>query len=225
MEHKKPYTIFELFDSKPFRKRTEMYIGEKSISKLRLFMIGYEMCEDFNGINSKDTRPPFWLFFHWICKYYSHSGSYYNWDGIILQNCGNDESKALDTFFERFDEFRTYQPKKIISAKITDSELSFFYSHEGTRWTLRNGKRIKEKPAEVIYIVEYDKGFGSTIHHLVSEKQVYADYKLSTKDAIAEAEREYGKGLKWNQISEKELEEIDEILSGKINYFEWGKPE
>ncbi|MBK8442333.1 MAG: hypothetical protein IPL35_02495 [Sphingobacteriales bacterium] len=131
MKHKKPKTIFELLDYDQFRKRMAMYIGEKSISKLGLFMLGYEMCEKLNEIKSTDTKPPFWLFFQWICKYYNHSGSYYSWDGIILQNCGNDEAKALDTFFERFDEFRTYKPIKIISAKITDSELNFFHSHDG----------------------------------------------------------------------------------------------
>lgn len=208
MKHKKPKTIFELLDYDQFRKRTAMYIGERSISKLRLFMIGYEMCENFNEIKSKDTTPPFWLFFQWVCKYYNHSGSYYNWDGIILQNCGNDEAKALDTFFERFDEFRNYKPIKIISAKITNFELNFFHSHEGMRWTVKDGERIREKPAEILYVVEYDKGFGSTIHHFRNERQIHSDYKSSIKNAIGEAEREYGKGLKWDSIDDEKLEEV-----------------
>ena len=185
-----------------------MYIGEKSISKLSLFMSGYEMCENFNEIKSKDTKPPFWLFLQWICKYYNHSGSYYNWDGIILQNCGNDEARALDTFFKRFDEFRIYEPINIDSAKITDSELNFFHSHEGIRWTLKDGERVREKPADILYVVEYDKDFGSTIHHFRNERQIHSDYKSSTESAKGEAEREYGKGLKWNRIDEEKLEEV-----------------
>jgi hypothetical protein len=63
-----PKSIFELLDLESFRKRTAMYLGEKSISKLRTYMDGYQTCETFNGIKSKETKPPFWLFFPWIGK-------------------------------------------------------------------------------------------------------------------------------------------------------------
>ena len=128
MKQPLPKSIFELIDSESFRKRIAMYIGEKSISNLRIFMDGYQACELFNEINAKGTKPPFWIFFNWICKYYNHSGSYYSWDGIILQNCDNDEEKALETFLLRFDEFRKIKPLKLITAKVSKSEINFFNS-------------------------------------------------------------------------------------------------
>lgn len=213
MNQKEPMTIYQLFDSESFRKRTPMYIGEKSISKLRLFMIGYEMCEQFNKIKSKDTRPPFWLFFPWICKYYNHNGSYYNWDGIILQNCENDEAKALDTFFARFDEFRTYKPIKILSASILDSELDFFHNHGGIRWKLDNENKIRIGPSKKLYLVEYGRGFGNTIHHMNEDKSIYSDYRQTVEETLKSVEREYGKSLNWTEATIEELEDIYEMIN------------
>ncbi len=59
MKQPLPKSIFELIDSESFRKRTAMYIGEKSISNLRIFMDGYQACELFNEINAKETKSPF----------------------------------------------------------------------------------------------------------------------------------------------------------------------
>jgi len=127
-------SIFDLIDSDHFREKASLYLGEKSITKLRIFMAGYELCEIAHEIRPSNTKPPFWLFFHWICKYYHHSGSYYSWDGIILQNCDQDEAKAFETFFLRFDEFRKFTPQRIMAARIRKQEIDFFYAHEGIRW-------------------------------------------------------------------------------------------
>ena len=215
MNQKKPTTIFELLDYEQFRKRPAMFIGEKSISKLMLFINGYWMCEDFNQIESKDTRPPYWLFLKSICKYYNHNGSYYNWDGIILQNCGNNEEKAFETFLDRFDEFRTYKPIKIIFSKISKRELAFFHSHKGFRWTVQEGELKKGQPANTLYIIEYDRGFGVTIHQRRDEKQFSSDYELNIEAAKNKAIREYGSQLQWIEISEKEINETYEIINEK----------
>lgn len=104
--------IFEWIDSPFFRKRPALYLGEKSISKLKLFMTGYATCEQFNHIQSVDTKPPFRFFFDWIVNYYEHSGSYFNWDGIILQNCKMEEDKALDVFLTVLMNLELFNPKK-----------------------------------------------------------------------------------------------------------------
>ena len=203
MKQQTPKTIFELIDSENFRKRTAMYIGEKSISNLRIFMDGYSICEHFNNIKPQDTQPPFWLFFHWICKYYKHNGSYYNWDGIILQNCEMDEAKALDTFFERFDEFRAFQPFQLLTCPIDEQAKDHFYSHKGIRWNLIDGKQIRIGPAKDLFIVEYDQSFGSAIYHRNADKIIHSGYFRTTLKAKKDAEREYGKSLKWEKVPNK----------------------
>ena len=212
MKQPLPKSIFELIDSESFRKRTAMYIGEKSISNLRIFMDGYQACELFNKINAKETKPPFWIFFNWICKYYNHSGSYYSWDGIILQNCDNDEEKALETFLLRFDEFRKIKPLKLITAKVSKSEINFFNSHEGIRWRMIDGEGIRIGPADNLFIVEYDNNLGCSSHHRKENKGINSDYFESIENAIKDAEREYGKSLNWKDIPKDEMEIIYEKI-------------
>ena len=212
MEDTFPKSIFEFLDSEHFRKRPAMYLGEKSISKLRTYMNGYQICETFNGIKSIDTKPPFWLFFPWICKYYSHSGSYYSQDGIILQNCNNNEEEALDTFFQRLDEFRKIRPEKLMFARIGKSEIDFFNSHNGTRWTMTGSKQIRIGPADNLYIIKYNHRLGCSSHHIKGQNGINLDYFSSLNKAILNAEREYGKTLKWEEIPKKEIENIYEKI-------------
>ena len=212
MKEPLPKSIFELIDSESFRKRTAMYIGEKSISNLRIFMDGYQACELFNEIKTKGTKPPFWIFFNWICKYYNHSGSYSWWDGIILQNCENDEAKAIDTFFERFDEFRTFKPKRIITSQIEKKDIDFFYSHEGIRKLIKDGEETRIGPADKIFLIEYDNNLGCSSHHRKNEKGINSDYFESINKAIKDAEREYGKSLIWNEVSKNEMESVYEKI-------------
>ncbi|WP_162794141.1 hypothetical protein [Runella rosea] len=207
-----PKSIFELIDSESFRKRTAMYIGKKSISALRIFMDGYQTCELFNGIKTKETKPPFWIFFYWICKYYNHSGSYYSWDGIILQNCENDEVKAIETFFERFDEFRQFQPKRLIASQISDKAINFFYSNEGKRRLIKNGEEKRIGPADKVFIIEYDNNLGCSSHHRKDNKGINFDYFESVNKAIEDAEKEYGKSLNWKEVPQDKIEMIYEKI-------------
>ncbi len=207
-----PKSIFELIDSENFRKRTGMYLGKNSISNLRIFMDGYQICEMFNEIKAENTTPPFWLFFKWICKYYNHDGSYYSWDGIILQNSENDEAKALSTFFKRFDEFRNLKPKKLITCQITEKEIEYFSVHNKiVRRRIFEEKETIIGPANNLFIVEYDKELGSASYHRKKEQGIIHSKHFETTDkAILEAEKEYGKSLKWKEIPKTDLKMIYE---------------
>ncbi len=215
MKESLPKSIFELIDTERFRKRPLLYIGKNSISSLRIFMDGYKTCELFNEIKYKDTNPPFWLFFPWICKYYNHSGSYFSWDGIILQNCENDEAKALKIFFERLDEFRQLKPKRIICCQINEKDIEFFYSHEGIRRLIKDGKEERIGPADNIFIIEYEKDFGCSSHHLKEENGINSDFFKSIDIGIKDAEREYGKSIIWKEIPTGKLSKIYEKVIKK----------
>jgi len=169
-------SIYELLDSEAFRKRTAMYLGEKSISKLKTFMDGFYTCERNYKINSQDTLPPFWLFFKWICTEYNHSGSYYSWDGIILQNSNNNEEVALNTFFEKFDEFRKFFPHTILRCEIGETEVKYFNSHEGIRKRYKDGVESRIEPANFLYIIKYSGNLGCSCHHHVKEKHINSDW-------------------------------------------------
>ena len=213
MEKEYPKSIFELIDSEHFRKRPGLYIGGNSISKLRLFMNGYEICELFNGIKSINTKPPFWLFLPWIVNFYNHYGLNYNWDRIILQNCENDEEKSLKVFFERFDEFKKLEPFKISKCQLDKKAIEFFHSSKSKRFTLEEGEEIIIGPVQELYIVEYAQEFGSTIHHRVEDKGIHSGYYKTTEEAINSAEREYGQLLVWEEVSVSDIEKIYEKIN------------
>lgn len=212
MDKQYPKSIYELIDSENFRKRAAMYLGVHSISKLRTFMDGYHTCELLHEIKEEDTKPPFWLFFHWICKKYKHSGSYYNWDGIILQNCDHDESKALDLFFKQFDEFRTFKPQKILTCNITENEIQYFHSHKGIRWSRSNGEDKRIGPATNIFIIEYDNDLGCSSHHRKEGQRIITDYFRTIEQAIENVERSYGKSLNWAEVPKTKLDMVYETI-------------
>jgi hypothetical protein len=207
---KKSNSIFELIDSEYFRKRPAMYLGEKSISRLKLYMDGYQMCEYINDIKS-DTEPPFWLFYEWIVRYYKHNGSYYNWDGVILLNYENDEEKSVDIFFERFDEFRTFRPQSILSVETNEENIQFALSKNAGLRRLPRGvtdlNAPNDKLAEQIFIVQYDEGLGVSIHHKWKNEIVVKEYATSLNIALDRLKLEYGKLSEWHEIGQEVFRE------------------
>lgn len=152
-----------------------MWLGKKSITVLKTFIDGYVTCEGFNEISAA-LVPPFHLFLPWVQMIYNHDGSYYNWDGIILQNSDNDEAKAFEKFLELFDEFRKLK-LNVISAAINDADsinFSFTKSYQET-WSI---KRDKNPASDELFIVEYDKKLGYTIYHRLDNKGTVWDSTL-----------------------------------------------
>lgn len=180
---KKLVTIFELLDTKSFRKRSAMYLGEESISKLKLFMSGYELFENLNNIKTEDTKPPFQFFYNWICKYYHHTGSYFSWDGIILQNSNDDEKLALSTFFDRFDEYRKFKPICIQKCKLDDNKNE-------------------------LILIEYGEHFGTIIYHMNNQTCMNSIYYRSKKESIKSKEIELKKTLVWKEVSNENVNQI-----------------
>ena len=96
-----------LIDSENFRLRTAMYIGDKKLSILKAFFDGYYYCnlnEDYLLDGFDD----------WISNYYNYKESTSGWKNMILLKCKNDEEKAVDKFFELFDNFKKKTQSKVI---------------------------------------------------------------------------------------------------------------
>jgi len=183
------------------------FLAETTISKLRTYMDGFYMCKHLFDIKTDDTLPPFWLFFNWICKEYNHSGSYYSWDGIILQNSDNNEEIALETFFKKFDEFREIRPTNILVSEIGKTEVEFFFSHEGIRKLVRDGKESRIGPSNFLYVVKYNSNLGCSCHHHKDGKHINSDAFKTIQDAKSNCKREYGPTLNWKTIEQSELAE------------------
>ncbi len=168
-------------------------------------MDGYFASESIHNVTSPNTNPPFWLFFYWICKYYNHNGSYYNWDCIILMNCENDEEKALDTFFERFDEFQKFKPFKIFQCEVNGNEIT---TTDVKITKVVDGKEMPVEPANKAVVVEYDKDFGSSVYHMKSDKVLDRHYYFNYEEAIENVVKEYGEGLQWEETPATDVENV-----------------
>lgn len=185
-------------------------------------MTGYIMCEELNGIKS-NIEPPFWLFLEWITRYYNHDGSYYNWDGIILLNCENDEVKALDIFFERFDEFRKFSPKSILTTKINKDNIEFPDSSSRTKkYSLtENGDLTPFRLAEQIFVVQYEEKFGIAVYHQTENEIIEKEYYPSIAKTLISLELQYGKLSEWIEIESSKFREVNSVLnnSSVIRYY------
>lgn len=93
-------------------------------------------------------------------------------------------------------------------ARIGKSEIDFFNTHNGIRWTMTEGKQIRIGPADIIYIVKYNNRLGCSIHHRKGQNGINSDHFSSLNKTILDSEREYGKTLKGEEIPKEEIENI-----------------
>jgi hypothetical protein len=97
--------LFELLRSDSFRKRPAMYLGEATLSNLQNFIAGYYFPQDMHKFSLIPQEQQFQDFHDWVARYCGWKESTAGWKNIILQECQGDEKKALDSFFELYDNF------------------------------------------------------------------------------------------------------------------------
>jgi hypothetical protein len=95
-----------LLESENFRIRTAMYIGEKRISTLKSFFDGIHYSIDVYNIKEEKI---FLGLDEWTAKFYLLKETTAGWKDIILEDCENDEEKAVDEFFKIYDKFKENQ--------------------------------------------------------------------------------------------------------------------
>ena len=85
------------------KKRPAMYLGKNSIFSLQAFLAGYNGAKREMGLSPTEEEEEFEYFLNWIRKRFKVETNQ-SWASIIVFYSA-DENKALDTFFELFDEF------------------------------------------------------------------------------------------------------------------------
>jgi hypothetical protein len=184
------------FLTQHIRRRPAMYLGAKSITRLGVFVDGYNTCVQFHSIK-ENCKPSLWLFYIWVSKKFQDRSK--NWPGIILDYYDGNEELALDKFFELFDEFRKISPTRIVKAEVTEAAARFF-KEVGSKLSISynsDGNPIEKEPAKSIAIIEYSHDFGSTIGTW--------DYYANFEEAYKRATSEYGDSLNWEEIENQFL--------------------
>ena len=100
-----PKSIFELIDTKSFRERPGMYLGQKNIDLLSAMIEGYQYAIDsYEILDDKSIR--FEKFRDWVVNFYNAGEYTGSWKHLILDDCNGDSQKAVDTFFNLYDRFK-----------------------------------------------------------------------------------------------------------------------
>ncbi len=92
------------------RPRPAMYLGAPSLTRLWVFLMGYQIALQDHGISFQEVGP-------WNFEFHRHVGRRLdqlplNGKGyhlLILAHVGGDEAKALALFWELLDEFRAQE--------------------------------------------------------------------------------------------------------------------
>ncbi|MBR6336216.1 MAG: hypothetical protein IKR76_00640 [Ruminococcus sp.] len=96
---KKPNDVIELLQS--IKNRPGMFIGKRSVLRLKCFMDGYLCAMQFEGI---DIKPDvYYSFIRWLSEKYQIR-SVVSYD-TILTDALHDDELAFDAFFEEFEMF------------------------------------------------------------------------------------------------------------------------
>ena len=90
---------------KKIRQRPGMYLGRSSITRLRMLLMGYSMARGELGISLTQQEREFAGFQEWVMQRYQVNATR-GWDDIILSQT-QDESSALNLFFNLFEEFKS----------------------------------------------------------------------------------------------------------------------
>ena len=94
-------SLYEMLNR--IKKRPAMYLGRNSIFSLQAFLAGYNGAKREMGLVATEQEQEFEDFLGWIRERFNVETNQ-SWASIILFYSA-DENKALDTFFELFDEF------------------------------------------------------------------------------------------------------------------------
>jgi hypothetical protein len=82
-----------------------MYLGECSLIRLRAFIDGYSFMAHESEIELHD-KPDFGGFHDWVAAKFEWRESTAGWCNIILEECGRDDRRAMENFFELIDEYQ-----------------------------------------------------------------------------------------------------------------------
>lgn len=203
------------------RVRPGMYLGSNSITALMHFINGYRFAErETEGFSSQSPVPSlfpldFWFFHEFAKIKLGFSSSVPGWRNLILEACGGDEKKALETFFPMFDEFENIRPVRYWKAVLTAENVAYNDNCEHCyRMTgADNAERqpIYNKPLAA-YIIELD----------LTEKTAYL-LAIETEDDIR-PERWFYKSFE-QAARNRCIPESAETYFGKIeNWWEFNEP-
>lgn len=111
-------TLFDLLEK--IKTKPGLYLGTASITKLRMFILGYRFARSEVGITHTEAESDFYKNFQpWLQNRLSIR-TVNAWDKIILLTCV-DEKAAFGYFFQLLDEFLQRDKSQDIEPMLAES--------------------------------------------------------------------------------------------------------
>lgn len=192
------------------RQNPVMYIGKKSISQLNAFLMGFSACESYNHLADHTRLMPldFWYMNEYVAhRYNDNYSSNVGWAYIILQQCGGDEEKALDKFFDLYDEFRAVEITACRKADLTDENREY-HERIGAYKLAENGLRVSQlySGARRLYEVIFSGRMGSVLilEYGGNRKIIKAPFGGTNQFVLDN----FGENVTWKKYPLSELEAL-----------------
>jgi len=116
---RKMNALFNLLEK--IKIKPALYLGNTSISDLRMFIVGYRYARSEMGISNTEAESDFYKNFQpWLQNRLSIR-TVNAWDKIILLTC-IDEKAAFDYFFQLLDEFLQRDRSQDIDPILVNSQ-------------------------------------------------------------------------------------------------------
>lgn len=187
-------TTFELIER--LKVRTGMYIGDYEITRFESFLYGYSTAKaDYEIHDEPERHFLFPLDFRYMHKFAAvkcgEDSDSLGWRKLILDYCNGDEGKALDTFFEFFDEFKALYIKSGRVAVLTQENID--YHNSDCKWRRSISATDTKKTAPLIinpmkvYEIELSSELGwllaiETDDHIETMNDFYTDKEKLNSD-------------------------------------------
>lgn len=124
------------------RKRPMMFIAEKSVSNLHIFLNGFEFAQDREEGVSIEPLP--FAHFTAFVSYKYQKPAPMGWSRIILSQTDHDEEKGLDLFFRLLDEFCARKVSDCMAVSLTEQNKTY---HETS----------DKVPKQAVFLEEYEQ--------------------------------------------------------------------
>lgn len=189
------------------RERPFMFIRKKYITYLETLMNGYIMGRRDAKIYCTRLFPlDFWFMHEFARIKYNEKSSTAGWCNIILNNCGNDEEKAFDRFFEIYDEFKQLRMTECVKYVLTENNIEYNNSMEHGYSMSTHGKEPIFSNPVAVYLVNLT-GNAGWIMLIETDSRIRTERKIFKSRERAEkcAERYFGKLSESIEIHEDNL--------------------
>lgn len=171
------------------KQRPAMWIGKADIELLKAYLDGYRAALNHAGAYQQNTQttlfPLIFWFMHEFAKIKTNSyESTSGWANLILSECKGDKAKALDRFFEYFDEFCALRAVGMQKAILTEENIfandNMHYCHRVTAGT--KAEPIYDSP-QAVYFIELSDGNGF-LCAVETAKNVQVTSRIFRKDEL-----------------------------------------